>query len=349
MSRFTPTAGVSVLVLCIMTAFADRSMAQSPSPDFSLSGAIPIEAGNNEGFLSSAPSSFCKGNGDTVYVADTLANRVVAYSVEMGYLFGIGRDGQGPGEFINPIGVSYSEGSLYVLDSSIGRITQFRSDGTYLRTIPTRKRGLSLVVYDGFAYVTVPSAIDILYRIPLERPEDQEVIVSWNTPGVRQIRMYPANWCRLTEIDGIVIVTLPHTYQYLLVKSPSSSAPKVEVVTPKSPFIEEQKRQFKKRLDSLPADQANNEPNAFLGISRWADGLLALDLFIGEGPSYNPVTIVVGVGMGNEVFSIKTDVPIPGPCLRISATRVLYGNASDYRLYLLELPAALRSRSVQVR
>ncbi len=70
-----------------------------------------------------------------IYVSDARARRVQVFDKDGHYLMTLGREGQGPGEFVicRLLGIS-PEGDIYI-SSGIRRVEVFQKDGSYKRTI----------------------------------------------------------------------------------------------------------------------------------------------------------------------------------------------------------------------
>jgi DNA-binding beta-propeller fold protein YncE len=98
------------------------------------------EAGVGDGeFL--APTGIAT-SADTVYVADTNANRIQAFSLDGEFLFKWGTIGEGPGEFNGPTAVATdAEGNVYVADTGNNRVQKFTPDGDYLTEFGAESAG----------------------------------------------------------------------------------------------------------------------------------------------------------------------------------------------------------------
>ncbi len=79
------------------------------------------------------PKDIAIGNGNTVYVTDSLNSRVVAYDDSGTELLTIGQYGTNDGEFLDPssIAINSSNGFLYVTDQQRNNVQVFDSTGTY--------------------------------------------------------------------------------------------------------------------------------------------------------------------------------------------------------------------------
>lgn len=70
-----------------------------------------------------------------LYVCDQGNNRIMKYDENGRFIAQIGRAGQGPGEFLNPIGFAvHPDGSLFVLERGNGRVQIFDSLGRHVRS-----------------------------------------------------------------------------------------------------------------------------------------------------------------------------------------------------------------------
>ncbi len=89
------------------------------------------------------PKDVAVGNGNTVYVTDSLNSRVVAYDETGTQLFVIGQFGNADGEFLDPssIAVNSSNGNLYVTDQQRNDVQVFNSSGVFQFKFGTQGSG----------------------------------------------------------------------------------------------------------------------------------------------------------------------------------------------------------------
>ncbi len=106
---------------------------QSP-PARHLSGRVLVGTGSDESsYVLEGPLGVCASDEKgSVYVADYKANRVVVFDANGHLKTTIGRAGQGPGEFLNPVDVAVAAGKLYVLEAGNFRVSIFDLRGNYL-------------------------------------------------------------------------------------------------------------------------------------------------------------------------------------------------------------------------
>ena len=104
-----------------------------------------------------------------IYIADTGANTVYAYSLSGNHLFSIGSPGNGPGNLHGPtnVAVNTGNGNVVVVDTLNWRVQVFDSDGKFVRTFGeigdgpgqfTRPKGVG-IDSEGHIYV-VDAAFD---------------------------------------------------------------------------------------------------------------------------------------------------------------------------------------------
>lgn len=83
-----------------------------------------------------------------IFVSDWDRKRIQKYGPDGKYLLTIGREGQGPGEFINVWEPEFDkDGNLYVIDISQKRISFFSREGRYLRQIGFPQTNVSSSLY----------------------------------------------------------------------------------------------------------------------------------------------------------------------------------------------------------
>lgn len=84
-----------------------------------------------------------------VYVLDGLAHRLTAFGSSGAGRWTVGREGQGPGEFTAPVGLTWSpEGRLWVVDPENHRVTSVTPEGEIVGTRPL-SAGFSLSPWPG--------------------------------------------------------------------------------------------------------------------------------------------------------------------------------------------------------
>ncbi len=90
-----------------------------------------------------------EGRNGSVYVVDPLNNKVVIFDKNGSFRHAFGRDGEGPGEFRNASRiVAGSDGSIYVWDFRLKRISHFTADGQNLSqlVVPLAPPGVDFVI-----------------------------------------------------------------------------------------------------------------------------------------------------------------------------------------------------------
>lgn len=113
---------------------------------------------------------------DKTYVLARRDHAVAVLDADFALILRIGRIGQGPGELYNPEDFDVaSDGSVWVADTGNSRLSQFRDDGTYVRSFvaprPTVVRvladsSLAVVEADEQSLVSIYSQSgDLLYKI----------------------------------------------------------------------------------------------------------------------------------------------------------------------------------------
>jgi len=108
------------------------------------------------------------GNGN-IYILDTGRYNILVYSSNMEFLREIGRVGQGPGEFINPVDFCLdNQDNIYVLDYGKEAVTIFDKNGKYKdQVLPHRffLRGSIAVDSEGLIYIACAKGLDSLITV----------------------------------------------------------------------------------------------------------------------------------------------------------------------------------------
>ncbi len=96
---------------------------------------------------------------DLVYVTDIQANKVFVFDLSGKLMLEIGKNGDGPGQFIAPNAVTAdAEGNIYVVDTGNQRVQKFNSKGKFLKMFNGSPSG------DGESVFVNPRGIGISSR-----------------------------------------------------------------------------------------------------------------------------------------------------------------------------------------
>ena len=111
----------------------------------------------------------CQGFNGTYYVDDIHTNRILQFSKDDELLNIIGRQGEGPGEFIDPSCMKYYDngeaGKLYVLDNGGTRLQMFDVNGKYTDTKSKIEISAQFFDIDNDGNIIVPMRTDIEYLL----------------------------------------------------------------------------------------------------------------------------------------------------------------------------------------
>jgi DNA-binding beta-propeller fold protein YncE/transcriptional regulator with XRE-family HTH domain len=110
-----------------------------------------------------APAAIAIGEGNIVYVADSGADRIDAFTANGRLLFAWGTLGHGPGQLQDPQGLAPDAfGHVYVADTGNNRIDKFSSRGRFIRSFGRRgthsgqfrsPEGVAVGTFTGWVYV----------------------------------------------------------------------------------------------------------------------------------------------------------------------------------------------------
>jgi hypothetical protein len=90
----------------------------------------------NEASLLFHPRGFVQDEAGNSFVIDAGNSRIALFDPGGAFIRGIGREGEGPGEFRYLGEMQVTGGILQVFDSRLNRLSRFRDDGTLLEVIP---------------------------------------------------------------------------------------------------------------------------------------------------------------------------------------------------------------------
>lgn len=98
-----------------------------------------------------------------IYVLDEAAPRILVFDFDGALVGELGREGQGPGEYVDPVGLSVDrDGRVYVIDPGRGSIHVWSAEGEYLdsRELAAGYWGPGFAITDGGPLYTTSGEID---------------------------------------------------------------------------------------------------------------------------------------------------------------------------------------------
>jgi DNA-binding beta-propeller fold protein YncE len=119
-----------------------------------------------------------------IWVTDTGHDRLVVYSPGGEFIREVGREGSGRGEFNEPVGIAYFQGSLFIADMYNSRLVILDGEGNWQSEFRVDGWGGQL-------------AEDKPYLRPLR---DGRVAVS--LPGLNQVRIYTRTGTLTATLNG---------------------------------------------------------------------------------------------------------------------------------------------------
>ena len=260
------------------------------------------------------PLDFVGGNGDTVYVLDYGDRMVYTFDHDGNLLFSFGGEGQGPGEFLEPRVIEYSDGKIYAMDVRIPRICIFTSTGVFIRSIHLTRRPLDIAVHNGDIYVStswfqgapvykIPTASQDIRVLLLENADQFLPKVDYGdfySMGIRSGRIY------LSIIENSLVAAFCRTGVIAVLPLQQEDAVP-RWISLEHPLIEEYEDRFRKRLREFEGP-GSILPNVFYSASPWLNGTLACELRIYDYEEYTDVEAVLfSLETGREVGLVKVN------------------------------------------
>ncbi len=137
---------------------------------------------NNEESLLFRPRNFIQEKDGHFFVLDSGNNRVAVFDQEGNFVRGIGRLGEGPGEFQDVSGFSVDVGILQIFDSRSLRLTKYRTDGSLIDVTSLNQTVRDLQI-DFLQRVTAIEGNRIIL-IGQENEATSEFVISWRSVAV---------------------------------------------------------------------------------------------------------------------------------------------------------------------
>jgi hypothetical protein len=139
----------------------------------------------DENYMFAGVEAVAVGPGDTIYVVDGDAKQIKVYTPAGTHIRSFGREGEGPGEFLDPSLATFFGDTLVVFDRRARRLTYFGSDGTVF----------------GMARTELPS----IFVGGIDRLDDSTLVVQADMPGAGDGGQ---TWLLRVAFDGRVLDTL---------------------------------------------------------------------------------------------------------------------------------------------
>jgi len=142
-----------------------------------------------------------------VVVLDTGNRRVLRFGPDGVYLGAFGGPGDGPGQFVTPLFLEVATDRVYVLDSSLNRVTAFDTSGVFLSRFEINLAGLAgtTPLFDAGGPDEVYVAGEPVPFLTEVRDTGQAVIYRMNGQGVivdTLALFLPSSWRRVEDTGG---------------------------------------------------------------------------------------------------------------------------------------------------
>jgi hypothetical protein len=255
----------------------------------------PIIIIPSDGTTINRPADYASSvNSDTMFVLDYGDKCVYAFTGDGRFLFKFGRDGMGPGEFMNPIAINVNNYEVYILDSRLRRISVFYNSGKYKKTVSLPAISSDIAIYNNTIYTRSTRDNGIIWEINQNSPDDRKILLTWEESRLNHVspieRGLPTN---ISLLDKELITAIP-SLGTLVVVDLENSDPQVTYIDPKSEFLEtywarfeEMRRRREREGRSPPA------PNPISRIGRWENEEIFLELSSLSPEEYRSIVIVI--------------------------------------------------------
>ena len=135
-------------------------------------------------FLFSADTVFSVQDSGQIAILDVGNKRVLLFSEKGEFLFRMGRNGEGPGEFTNPSEIANDDqGNLYIFDAQALKIIVFDAQGTFIKNIRLPQGTVGLLQPN-----ILPNGNIVLSTVQLDKNQQQVYCLSLFNPQMELIR-----------------------------------------------------------------------------------------------------------------------------------------------------------------
>lgn len=136
----------------------------------------------NEESLLFRPRHFIQGEDGHFFVNDSGNYRIAVFDQDGNFVRGIGRSGEGPGEFQNISGISVDAGVLHIFDSRSLRLTRYRIDGSLVEVISLNQTAQAIPIR--FLHTAIPIAGGGIILIGQGSESTSDYVYSWRGVAV---------------------------------------------------------------------------------------------------------------------------------------------------------------------
>ena len=137
---------------------------------------------DNEDSLLFRPRNFIQDESGYFYVLDYGNSRIAVFNPEGYFIRGIGRSGEGPGEFQGIGGISVDGDEIRIFDNRNLRLTRYRTDGSLIDVISLNQTTQDLQIdFVQRATMTVDNKIILIGQ---EKESTGEFVISWRSVAI---------------------------------------------------------------------------------------------------------------------------------------------------------------------
>ena len=137
---------------------------------------------DNEESLLFRPRNLIQDKDGQYFVNDSGNYRIAVFDPDGNFVRGIGRSGEGPGEFQSVSSISVDAGVLHIFDSRSLRLTRYRTDGSLIEVISLNQTAQALQI--DFLHTAIPITGGGIILIGQGSESTSEYVYSWRGVAV---------------------------------------------------------------------------------------------------------------------------------------------------------------------
>ncbi len=290
-------------ILILIYVFSQQVFGQEIE-DYVLGDPISVLGDENNGSFLNQPSDLVAGNEDTIYVLDGRDQVVVAFGLNGEELFRFGREGEGPGEFRQPLEIAFAGNSVLISDNTLTRIEEFSTDGRYLRSIKLKSPHMGgLAVHNENIFVGAITENTLIYKIPLSDNAEQIPFLTFDHPQLSHIyrqNSFPMMGMELGVSPQGLLVAFPSLGSYMVIpwdEDPNQTA----IIEPVCDLLTEEWKSHEERRENALRRGVISVPQMFSDIMEWSDSQLLLGIRTGQAATFKLIVIIIDSVTGEEV------------------------------------------------
>lgn len=328
----------------ILSSMVLLGLLQQANPtDVLVDSPIAVLGAKEQGlFLDYGFIDFAALGADSLVVSDARTPAVYIVSLDGRSFRQIGRQGMGPGEYLDPRTIQTDDREIIFEDRRLNRLTIYSREGEYLDTVPIEGSPRSFVVVDDWIVVGTLSPQGIVQMISRNDPSVRRIVVSRES-DVFNGRTFQGLSTELAT-DGSRIYCLILEENLIVsfdVKDPDKS---LRLVQPRGPTIEQKKIEYENTSKTYTGRMLFMAFNRYLSVL--PSGHLLAETMIRDPESYTGRMargVILDPTTGEELdVRLRPSVVSSWLMRSLPGGRLAWADLEEMKIRLYNLPVEVK-------